>query len=478
MAVEFDDRPVKVMLYPALLFLILGITVGVFLAFNTFVFSDFFSGEHINFGRMRPVHVSHVTLLWLLSADIGLFYYFVPRLCGVPIWSPKLAIVSGVVWWFALIVGTYSFPLGTNWGYEYAELPMWISWIPIKALFTLAWLGVVVNLFVTIAKRRYKKMYVSLWYVMGTLIWTTFTYVVGNFALELVPGGISRINVNYFYVHNLVGLIFTPMGVAIAYYYIPKIANTPLYSHKLSLVGFWTIAFVYAWVGAHHIIHGPVSQWLQTTSIVFSLWLFIPVWTVVANFFMTMRGQWHKYQQSAAIRFLMMGTVFYLIVCIQGPLQGFRNVNAMSSKTDWVIGHSHMALYGTFTFFLFGAIYHTIPAIAGKPLWSKALADWHFSLNLFGALLMIFSLTIGGFLQGVQWSSWAIGDSYAQFHVNLTKLPFLQTVADMHYWWLFRALAGVMILIGNLLFLLNIANTVILKVPAQNEISAGAVNEQ
>jgi cytochrome c oxidase cbb3-type subunit I len=463
MAIEFDDRPVKVMLYPAIIFLILGLTIGTFLSFNTFVFPDFFSGEHISFGRLRPVHVGHVTLLWLLSADVGLFYYFVPRLCGVPLWSPKLALWSGALWWFSLVVGIYSLPFGTNYGYEYAELPMWVGWLPIKALFTLAWVLVAVNIFVTIGKRRYKKMYVSLWYVMGTLIWTTFTYVVGNFALELVPGGISRININYFYVHNLVGLVFTPMGVAAAYYYIPKIANTPLYSHRLSMVGFWTIAFVYAWVGAHHIIHGPVSQWLQTTSIIFSLWLFIPVWTVVANFLMTLRGQWIKYQQSPAIRFLMLGTIFYLIVCIQGPMQAFRNVNAITSKTDWVIGHSHMALYGAFTFFAFGGIYHTIPAITRKPLWSEGLAYWHFSLNLFGALIMIVSLSIGGFLQGLQWSRWSIGSSYADFHMSFTLFPFLQTIASMTIWWVIRGLAGIMILVGNLLFLLNMMNTIILK---------------
>jgi len=461
--VTYNDTAVKQMLYPALFLMIVGMAVGVFLAFNVFVFPDFFGGQHIQFGRLRPVHVSTVALLWLLSAGVGLFYYVVPRLCGVPLWSQRLATTTAVVWWFSLLVGVFSFPWGTNYGYEYAELPMWLSFIPVKALVALAWIGVSVNLFVTIAKRVYKKMYVTLWYVMGCLIWTTFTFVAGNFAYDAVPGGISRINLSYFYVHNLVGLIFTPMGVAAAYYFIPKIANTPLYSHRLSMIGFWSIAFVYAWIGAHHIIHGPVSQWLQTTSIVFSIWLFVPVWTVVANFFLTMKGQWHKYTQSVAIRFLMLGTVYYLLVCIQGPIQGLRNVNMITSKTDWVVGHSHMALYGTFTFFAIGGIYHVIPSITRRPLWSRALADWHYSLNFYGAIFFFMSLFVGGYLQGLQWNSWGTGATYAVMQRTLAHLPFVQTVADMHIWWVVRALAGTMILIGNILFLINLYNTIILK---------------
>jgi cytochrome c oxidase cbb3-type subunit I len=462
--VTYDDRPVKVMLYPAIIFMVFGMLVGVYLSFNTFVFPDYFSGEYIHFGRIRPVHVSSVALLWLLSANIGLIYYFVPRLCGIPLWSSKLAFVTAGLWWLGLIVGTFSFPFGTNSGWEYAELPMLLGgWFSPKGFFTISWVLIVINILMTISKRKYKKMYVSLWYTIATLIWTTFVYVAGNFGIEFVPGGISRVNVNFFYVHNLVGLIFTPMGVATAYYFIPKISNTPIYSHKLSMIGFWTISFTYAWIGAHHIIHGPVSQWLQTVSIIFSIWMFIPVWTVVTNFFGTLKDQWCQYTQSVPIRFLMMGTVFYLLVCVQGPLQALRNVNEITSKTDWIIGHAHMALFGAFTFFAIGAIYHVIPTMCKKPLWSKNLAEWHFNLNFLGAFLMFVSLFIGGFMQGLEWAQWATGDSYAIFHRNLTQVSFLRTIGDMWYWWLFRGISGVFILVGNLLFLLNMFNTIILK---------------
>jgi len=468
--IQFEDRPVKLMLYPAILFMIMGMFVGVFMAFNTFLFPDYFSGEYIHFGRVRPVHVGTVTLLWLLSADIGLLYYFVPRLCGVPIWSPKIAYVSIALWWFSLVIGIGSYPWGTNFGWEYAELPDWVTLVPVKYLTTIAWILVVINMFMTIATRKYEKMYVSLWYTMGTLIWTSFTFITGSYGVNWVPEGISRVNVSFFYIHNLVGLVFTPMGLATAYYFLPKLANTPIYSHRLSMVGFWAIAFVYSWIGAHHIMHGPMSQWLQTTAVVFSMWLFIPVWTVVYNLFATLKGHWAAYVQSAPIRFLMMGNIFYLLTCIQGPLMALRNVNEITSKTDWVIGHSHISLFATFTFFAIAGIYQAIPVITKKPLWSNRLADWHFNLNLIGSVPFLLALWLGGFWQGMLWATWANGTSFAEFHNNLALLPFLDTIADMHYFWLFRGIGGIIILIANTIFVVNIFNTIVLK-PAKTEVN-------
>ncbi len=473
--VEYDDRPAQLFIYPAIFFMLIGMSIGVFLSFNTFVFADYFAGEYIHFGKVRPVHVGSVTLLWLLSANIGLMLYFIPRLCGVPLWRPKLALAVGGLWWFTLIIGVNSFPWGTNFGWEYAELPTWVSWLPIKFLFAIAWLLLVVIFFMTISRRRFEKLYVSLWYSMGTLIWTTFTIFIGSFAIEWLPEGISRVNASWFYVHNLVGLVYTPMGLAIAYYFLPKLANTPIYSHRLSMIGFWSIAFIYAWIGTHHMIHGPISQWLQTTSIVFSMWLFIPVWTVVYNLFATLRQNWSKYLQSAPIRFLMMGTIFYLITCIQGPLQSLRNVNEITSKTDWIIGHSHISLYGSFTFFAIAGIYHAVPAIVKKPLWSFRLADWHFALNLWGSLLFLFSLWVGGFLQGLMWANWANGSSYADFYDNFTRVSFIDTITSMRYWWIMRATGGVIILFGNVLFAVNLYNTVTCAVvPESGQITARA----
>jgi len=451
------------MLYPALFFLVVGMAIGVFLAFNAFVFPDYFSGEYVHFGRVRPSHVWSVLFLWLLSAGVSYFYYFIPRLCGIPLWSSKMAYWASGFWWFSLLVTTASYPWGTNFGWEYAEQPDWVGWIPVKPIFVLGWVLIVINCFMTIFNRKYKKMYVSLWYAMGALIWTTFIYLAGTYGINMVPGGISRVNVNFFYVHNVVGLTFTPLGLAAAYYFLPKIANVPIYSHRLSMVGFWSIAFFYGWVGAHHLIHGPISQWLQTTSIVFSIWLFIPVWSVIHNLMMTLLPHWNKYVESVPLRFIMIGTMFYFLTCIQGPLQSLRNVNEITSKTDWLVGHAHLALYGAFTSFAIAGAYYVIPSITKKSLWSNSLANWHFSLNMLGSVPFLLSLTIGGLLQGMQWASWAQGTTYAEFHKNLSVMPFLETVADMHVWWIIRGIGGIMILFANLLFVVNMFNTVMLK---------------
>ncbi len=460
---QFEDLPVKLFVYPAIVFMVIGMFFGVFISFNGMVMPDYWAGEYIHFGRMRPVHVGHVLFLWLLPANFGLIFYITQRLCGVTLWSRSLGIWSAALYWLALVPGTYSFPWGTNFGWEYAEFPMWLGWLPVKFMLLFAWILITINIYMTIANRKYDKLYVSLWYILATLLWGGISYFAGNWVINMVPQGISRVNMSFFYVHNLVGLIFTPMGLAIAYYFLPKMAKTPIYSHKLSLIGFWSIAFVYAWVGSHHIIHGPMSQWIQTVAIIFSVWLFIPVWSAVTNLFGTLKGNWHKYNENAAIRFIIMGTLFYLMVSTQGTFMAVRNVNEITSKTDWIIGHAHMSLYGTFTFFAIAGIYGALPALSGNPLYSKRMADWHFTLNMLGASLMFIALHVGGFFQGLQWATWADGDSYRVFQNNLSKLQFLDTIASMHYFWLTRTISGLFIFAGNCIFVVNVFNTILLK---------------
>ncbi len=239
----------------------------------------------LTYGRLRPLHVNGMLFGWLLAADMGLTYYFVPRLCGVKLWSEKLGVATAALWNVIILGAVVSLLAGWNQGLEYAELPL-----PLDILVVVAWIMYGTNIFGTIATRKYPQMYVSLWYTMGTILWTAFVYLTGNFAV-LLTTGVNQANLNWMYVHNAVGLIFTPVGLAIAYYFIPKSSNTPLYSHKLSMIGFWALAFVYVWTGAHHMLHGPISQWLQTIAITFSVMLLIPVWAVVYNFFATMQGR-------------------------------------------------------------------------------------------------------------------------------------------------------------------------------------------
>jgi cytochrome c oxidase cbb3-type subunit I len=407
-----------------------------------FVWPEFFGTvQYFTYGRLRPLHVNGMLFGWLLAADIGLACYFIPRLCGVKLFSEKLGVATAILWNIIVLGAVVNLLLGINQGLEYAELPLWED-----VLVVAAWIMFGVNIFGTIAKRKYDQMYVSIWYTMGCILWTAFVYLTGNFAV-LFATGVNQANLNWMYVHNAVGLIFTPIGLAIAYYFIPRSSNQPLYSHKLSMVGFWALAFVYVWTGAHHMLHGPISQWLQTIAIAFSVMLLIPVWAVVYNFFATMKGQWPQLRDNVPLKFLMSGVVFYLLTCFQGPMHSLRTVNAIVSKTDWIPGHAHMAVLGAFSFFAIAGVYHIVPLIWKTKLHSDTLANWSFWFLILGGLGFFVTLWLGGFWQGWQWNNPAI--------------PFIDTVKALRPTWLVRFFSGIMMFLGIVCFGYNIMATVI-----------------
>jgi cytochrome c oxidase cbb3-type subunit 1 len=396
---------------------------------------------YLSYGRLRPLHVNGMLFGWLLACDIGLAYYIVPRLCGVKLWSEKLGVATAILWNVIILGAVYSLLAGYNQGFEYAELPL-----PLDILVVIAWVMFGLNIFMTIARRKYVQMYVSIWYIMGTILWTAFVYITGNFAVEFATGT-NQANLNWMYVHNAVGLIFTPIGLAIAYYFIPKASNAPLYSHRLSMIGFWALSFVYVWTGAHHMLHGPISQWLQTIAITFSVMLLIPVWAVVYNFFGTMKGQWQQLRENVPLKFLMSGVVFYLLTCFQGPMHSLRSVNAIVSKTDWIPGHAHMAVLGAFSFFAIAGTYYVVPRAWRTKLYSDALANWSFWFMMIGGLGFFTTLWLGGFWQGWQW--------------NNPSIPFIDTVVALKPVWLVRFFSGSLIFCGIVSFAYNVMATVV-----------------
>ncbi len=396
---------------------------------------------YLSYGRLRPLHVNGMLFGWLLAADMGLLYYVIPRLCGVKLWSEKLGIATATLWNMIILGAVGSTLMGWNQGFEYAELPL-----PLDVMVVVAWVMFGANIFGTVATRKYKQMYVTIWYAMGTILWTAFVYLTGNFAV-LFTTGVNQANLNWMYVHNAVGLIFTPAGLALAYYFIPKSSNSPLHSHKLSMIGFWSLAFVYVWTGAHHMLHGPISQWLQTIAIVFSLMLLIPVWAVVYNFFATMRGQWQQLRDNVPLKFLMTGVVFYLLTCFQGPMHSLRSVNAIVSKTDWIPGHAHMAVLGAFSFFAIAGCYYIVPRLFRRELYSDALANWSFWLFLIGGVGFFVTLWLGGFWQGWQW--------------NNPSIPFIDTVIALQPVWIVRFFSGVLMFGGIVTFAYNVLATIL-----------------
>jgi cytochrome c oxidase cbb3-type subunit 1 len=437
--VVHEDLTVKWFLLSSVAyFFIVGIIAVVIAA--KFVWPELLSTVAMfTYGRMRPLHVNGMLFGWLLACDMGLTFYLIPRLCGVKIWSEKLGLATAALWNVIVLGAVVCLLMGWNSGLEYAELPL-----PLDVLVVVAWIMFGVNIFMTIATRRYQQMYVSIWYIMGTILWTAFVYLTGNFA-TLFATGVNQANLNWMYVHNAVGLIFTPVGLALAYYFIPKSSNLPLHSHKLSMIGFWSLAFVYVWTGAHHMLHGPISQWLQTIAIAFSVMLIIPVWAVVFNLFATIKGHWHEMGENVPLKFLMSGVVFYLLTCFQGPMHSLRAVNAIVSKTDWIPGHAHMAVLGAFSFFAIAGTYYILPRIFRTELHSQPLAQWSYWFFMSGGLGFFVTLWLGGFWQGWQWNNPAI--------------PFIDTVIALGPVWLVRFFSGILMFAGIICFAYNVMAT-------------------
>jgi cytochrome c oxidase cbb3-type subunit I len=433
---QHEDRSARWFMYTAIVFFLVTILVGLTMAIKL-VAPEFLGGfGPLSFGRIRPIHTNGVLFGWLLAADMGLCFYIVPRLAGVKLFSEKIGMATLGLWIVILLGAVVTLGMGDNQGKEYLELDSVLD-----VLVTIAWVLFAVNIFGTIAKRKYTNMYASLWYIMGTVLWTAILWIVANLP---VYSGSNDANVNWWFGHNAVGLIFTPVGLAIAYYMIPKATGNPLYSHKLSLIGFWTIALLYIWTGAHHVIFGPLPVWLQTISILFSVSLLIPVWTAVTNFYGTLRGKWA--QGNYVVKFFLAGTTFYLLTCFQGPMHSLRTVNQIVSKTDWIVGHAHMAVFGAFTFFALGGIYYAVPRMLKTQLYSEKLAEWHFWLSFIGFLGFAISLWIGGFVQGLQWMDYTIS--------------FLDTVKAMYPYYMVRVFSAILMVTAQLMFAFNILKTV------------------
>lgn len=431
-----EDKSARWFMYTAIVFFLVTIIIGLTMAIK-FIAPEFLGGiGALSFGRIRAIHTNGVLFGWLLAADMGLCYYLVPRLAGVKLFSEKLGMWTLYLWIVILLGAVVTLGMGDTQGKEYLELNSFLD-----ILVTIAWVMFGINIFGTIARRKYENMYASLWYIMGTILWTAVLWIVANLP---VYSGVNDANVNWWFGHNAVGLIFTPVGLAIAYYFIPKSTGNALYSHKLSLIGFWTIAFLYIWTGAHHIIFGPIPTWLQTIAILFSISLLIPVWTAVTNFYGTLRGKWA--QGNYVVKFFIAGTTFYLLTCFQGPMHSLRTVNQIVSKTDWIVGHAHMAVFGAFTFFALGGIYYALPKILKRPLYSEKMAEWHFWLSFVGFLGFAISLWIGGFVQGLQWMDYTIS--------------FLDTVKAMFPYYMVRMFSAILMVAAQLMFAFNIWKTV------------------
>ncbi len=391
------------------------------------------------FGRIRPIHTNLMIFGFVGSALMGAVHYLVPHLVGTSLFSERLGRITLWIWNLAFLVGTVSLALGHTQSREYAE---WI-W-PVDMMILLCLLLIFYNLARTVRDRKEKLLYVSVWYFIGALVFTFFIYLFGNAVWNPATGAITGMPdgiLAWFYGHGIVGLFLTPLAVGLAYYAIPIVSRTPLFSHSLSLIGFWSILMFYPHIGTHHLLQTPAPTWLKIVAVTGSIGMLIPVLTVLLNLWLTMRGRLGNIHSDVGGKFIYAGLVWYLFVCLQGPLQSLPYVQRLTHLTNWVIAHSHIAVLGFSGFIGLGGIYFILPRITGRPLYSSRLADIQYWLLLIGLTGFFIVLTIAGLIQGNAW---------------LNGIDVYRTLPQIHPYFVLRASFGVFILAGAALGLYNI----------------------
>ncbi len=395
--------------------------------------------EILSPGRIRMVHTQAIAYGMLANGLFGMLYYVVPKLTSFTVWSHKL---SQFLFWAynSLVVATVVLILaGFAQGLEWAETPVILD--PIIAIAVVIF---VLNMLTPVWKARANTFYVSLWYILAAMIWTPLVYVFGNFLPQYVFAGTAGATISSMYIHDLVGLFVTPLGIASVYYLLPVVMRVPLYSHALSIIGFWGLAFFYPLNSAHHYLWSPIPMWAQYASVVASIGVHVVVYTVVFNIFATISSDWKQLQTNLPVRWIFTGTLAYLITCIQCAVQVTLSAQEIIHFTDWVVGHSHFVLFGTFSFWITAWAYWLLPRIWKTPIFSVSLSRWHYWLVTIGIAIMQIDLLAAGVVQGMMWRSMA---------------PFIDSVkASMPFWWV-RTFSGIVILVGEACFLINMYMT-------------------
>ena len=434
-----DWRVVRTWLYWGMFWLMVTPSVGVALS-GLFNYPDYLGNSlGLTFGRLRPVHVNGVIFGAFSTLFIGECYYLVPRLCGVRVVWGEWGVPLAWVWNLGLTAGLISLPLGWNHGLEAGELPLFAQ-IPLFIVTATA----TAQFIVTISHRLEPPLYVALWYLIAAFVWTSMNLVLGSFILPYTISGINSAAFHGLYIHYIVGLWITPAGYVLIYYFLPLSVRNPLYAHKLSLIGFWSLALFYPFVGIHHYLFSPIADWAETLAIITSMLLIIPVWTVLVNFFGTVAGRWEGFGRNLPAKFLIMGALMYLFGCFQGSTEALRSIQQPTHFSDFVISHSHLTVFGTFVVWAMGGLVYVWPRVWRCELWSFTLGNWSFWLITVGISTMGLVLTAGGLQQGFEW-------------MNGTE--WVDTVIRMRPYWLVRTLSGISMDTGMSLLVINMMMT-------------------
>ena len=451
----YDDQIVKKFTYATIFWGIIGMLVGLLLAYF-YLFPNLTSGiSWLSYGRLRPLHTNAVIFAFVGNAIFAGVYYSTQRLLKARMFSDFLSNLNFWGWQLIIVAAAITLPLGYTSSKEYAEL----EW-PIDIAIAVVWVAFGWNLIGTILKRRQRHLYVAIWFYIATFVTVAVLHIFNSLALPVdglksysAYAGVQDALVQWWYGHNAVAFFLTTPFLGLMYYFVPKAANRPVYSYKLSIVHFWSLIFIYIWAGPHHLLYSALPDWAQNLGVTFSVMLIMPSWGGMINGLLTLRGAWDKVRTSPVLKFMVVAITGYGMSTFEGPMLSLKNVNAIAHFTDWIIAHVHVGALAWNGFLTFGMIYWLVPKLVKTKLYSTALANAHFWFGTLGIILYALPMYVAGFVQALMWKDFNPDGS-------LLYGNFLETVQEIMPMYMMRAVGGSLYIIGLFILLYNIIMTV------------------
>jgi len=465
----YNDKVVRYFVVLTIALGIVGMAVGVLIAAQLWIPALNFDIAWLSYGRLRPLHTNAVIFGFGGSALIGTSFYVVQRTCHTRLFAPALASFVFWGWLTVILAAAVTLPLGITQSKEYAEL----EW-PIDILIAIVWISYAVVFFGTIVKRRVSHIYVANWFYGAFIITIALLHIVNNLSIPVsmtksypIYSGAVDAMVQWWYGHNAVGFFLTAGFLAMMYYFVPKQAEGPIYSYRLSIVHFWALIAIYMWAGPHHLHYTAMPDWLQSLGMVFSLILLAPSWGGMINGIMTLSGAWHKLRTDPVLKFMVVALSFYGMSTFEGPMMSIKTVNALSHYTDWTIGHVHSGALGWVGLMTIGSLYCLVPRLVGeKRMYSVKAVDIHFWVSTIGIVFYIASMWIAGVMQGLMWR--AFNDD------GTLTYTFIETIAATKPYYVIRLVGGLLYLSGMFIMAWNVWKTLGQKAPVEFRVAAPA----
>ncbi|MBO9703396.1 MAG: cytochrome-c oxidase, cbb3-type subunit I [Sporocytophaga sp.] len=451
---SYDNAIVRNFAFATMIWGVIGMLVGLTAALQLAFPALNFGLEFTTFGRIRPLHTNAVIFAFVGNGIFTGVYYSLQRLCKTRMFSDLLSQINFWGWQLIILSAVLTLPLGYTTSKEYAEL----EW-PIDIAITLIWVVFGWNMFATILKRREKHLYVAIWFYIGTFVTVSVLHIVNSFELPVTfmksyswYAGVQDALVQWWYGHNAVAFFLTTPYLGLMYYFVPKAANRPVYSYRLSIIHFWALIFLYIWAGPHHLLYTALPDWAQSLGVVFSVMLIAPSWGGMLNGLLTLRGAWDKVREDVVLKFMVVALTCYGMATFEGPMLSLKNVNAISHFTDWTVAHVHVGGLGWNGFLTFGMLYWLFPKLFRVELFSKRLANFHFWIGSLGIIFYALPMYWAGFTQSLMWKEFTAE--------GLLAYPnFLETVTQIKTMYMLRALGGAMFIVGTVVMCYNLFMT-------------------